>query len=96
MPLYDYRCQKCGAKFEVFIHSVSKADEIVHSCEVCGEQTVRLLSKGKFRFAPGHFFQPYIDTDISGEPIKIETQDQFFRECEKHGRGYRKVPDKIR
>ncbi len=97
MPLYDYRCGKCGAKFEVFVCSISKVDEMVHVCEVCGEQTKRLLSRGaRFTFAPGHFFQPYIDTDISGEPIKIESQDQFFRECEKHGKSYKKVPDKLR
>lgn len=96
MPLYEYRCPECGRKFDVFIHSISKVESFVHACEVCGAQTKRLLSKGKFTFAPGHFFQPYIDTDISGEPIKIESQDQFFRECEKHGKSYKKVPDKMR
>lgn len=96
VPLYDYRCPECGRKFEVFIHSISKVNELVHSCEICGCQTTRLLSQGRFKFATGHFFEPYVDTDISGEPIEIHSQDQFFRECEKHGKGYKKVPDKMR
>ena len=96
MPLYDYRCPECKRLFEVFIHSISQVNELVHACEVCGTQTTRLLSRGKFKFAPGHFFEPYIDTDITGDPIKISSQDQFFRECEKAGKGYKKVPDRMR
>jgi len=52
----------------------------------------------KYSFGVGHFFEPYVDTDIhpNGEPIKLESQQQFFNACQKHGRGYRKVRDKLR
>jgi len=97
MPLYDYRCPACGVDFEEFIHSIAKLEETVMKCPSCGHPSRRCLSKGaRFSFAPGSFFEPYIDTDITGEPIKINSQQQFFAECEKAGKGFRKVRDKLR
>ncbi len=96
MPMYDYRCPD-GHEFENFVHLISRVEEHVALCPVCGKPSSRLLSLGtKYRFAPGSFFEPYVDMDITGDPIRIDSQDQFFRECEKHGKGYRKVPDRLR
>lgn len=100
MPLYNYRCHVCGNRFEEFFHSMNDpASECVEcpACRVTGAK--RLLSSGmRFTFKTGDFFEPYIDTDIhpDGQPIKVETQQQFFRECEKYGRGFKKVRDKLR
>lgn len=97
MPLYDYRCPVCGTDFEEFIHSIGGLDQTEVRSPCCGHPSTRLLSKGaRFTFAPGSFFEPYVDTDITGEPIKIESQQQFFAECEKAGKGFRKVRDKLR
>lgn len=97
--LYDYQCPACGEKAEEFFHTYAQADEAEVVCPVCETPMGRLLSTGfRFQFAAGHFFEPYVDTNIhpEGEPIKIETQQQFFKECEKHGRGFRKIRDKMR
>ena len=43
MPLFEYRCQNCGTKFEALVFS-SQADKPVE-CENCGsEDTEKLLS----------------------------------------------------
>jgi putative FmdB family regulatory protein len=95
--MYDYRCPACGIDFEDFIHSIAKVEETVVFCPTCGTHSTRLASKGaRFSFAPGSFFEPYIDTDITGSPIKITSQQQFFTECEKAGKGFRKIQDKLR
>lgn len=47
MPLYDYRCQKCGETFEV-IQKFSDAPLTVH--EGCGGEVRRLLSAPALQF----------------------------------------------
>ena len=42
MPIYEYRCESCGARFEKLV-SYSQRDEV--KCENCGaEQTTRQIS----------------------------------------------------
>ncbi len=38
MPIYEYRCAKCGAKFEVFVRSSTSEEEL--RCEKCGHNEV--------------------------------------------------------
>jgi|CXWL01.1.fsa_nt_gi putative FmdB family regulatory protein len=43
MPLYEYRCQGCGERFEVLQRMGASADEVL--CPSCGaEHPERLLS----------------------------------------------------
>lgn len=75
---------------------VSSSREVTLVCPGCGSTCSRVLSTGvKYHIRAGHFFEPYVDTDITGDPIKITSQDQFFRECDKAGKGYRKAADKF-
>lgn len=47
MPLYEYRCRKCGAEFE----KIRKfSDPHLTKCEKCGGQLERLLSSPAFKF----------------------------------------------
>jgi putative FmdB family regulatory protein len=41
MPVYDYKCQKCGKVFEKFIRSLSAAAEV--KCEKCGSAKVKKM-----------------------------------------------------
>lgn len=93
MPMFDYRCNQCGKQIEEFVKCYN--DDVV--CE-CGAKMQKLLGPGKFTFKAGDFFEPYVDTDIhpEGKPIKIENREQFFSQCRKHGRGWRKISDKMR
>ncbi len=46
MPVYEYRCPKCGERFERFVRSISAQAEVV--CPRCGntevEKTVSLFA----------------------------------------------------
>jgi putative FmdB family regulatory protein len=49
MPLYEYKCPKCGRRFEEIV-TLSRADEVV--CESCGyEKPERLMSTFATGFA---------------------------------------------
>lgn len=43
MPTYDYECQKCGQKFEIF-HSMNDNSE--KNCDKCGSKAKKLISPG--------------------------------------------------
>ena len=43
MPIYEYQCKPCGAKFEKLVRSMSSTEAV--KCPECGsEQTARALS----------------------------------------------------
>jgi putative FmdB family regulatory protein len=39
MPVYEYCCDECGEKFELFVRSIAK--QTASSCPKCGSQRVR-------------------------------------------------------
>lgn len=41
MPVYDYKCRRCGAEFEKFLRSLAAASEV--KCEKCGSARVEKL-----------------------------------------------------
>ncbi len=41
MPVYDYKCRKCGAEFEKYLRSLSAASTV--KCEKCGSSQVTKL-----------------------------------------------------
>ena len=43
MPPYEYKCKKCGYKFEKF-HQMS--DESIKTCPECGSEVERLIGTG--------------------------------------------------
>lgn len=94
MPSFDYVCKECKIRQEVF---VKKYNDAV-SCPKCGVDMTKLLGRFKFQFGVGEFFDPYIDTDIhpEGQPLKIGSREEFFTQCRKYGRGWRKISDRMR
>ena len=44
MPIYEFRCNKCGHVFEEFVFS-SKADYDDISCPTCGEKKSEKLEE---------------------------------------------------
>ena len=46
MPIYEYRCQKCGSDFEEIVG----ANDLAPPCPSChSDKTQKLISKGTFR-----------------------------------------------
>ena len=73
MPLYEYQCESCGARFEV----IQKfTDPVVGTCKKCGGTVRRLLSAPAIQFkGTGWYITAYArkgmkgtDSDSSSSP----------------------------
>jgi putative FmdB family regulatory protein len=43
MPIFEYRCDECGQRFDAFFRRAEEADESSVSCSKCGSENVRKL-----------------------------------------------------
>jgi putative FmdB family regulatory protein len=43
MPIFEYRCEDCGQRFDAFFRRAEEADEGSISCSKCGSENVRKL-----------------------------------------------------
>jgi putative FmdB family regulatory protein len=55
MPIYEYRCTKCGCVFEE-ICSYSANGHATHKCAKCGHTAKRLISAPQVVFHGGGFY----------------------------------------
>lgn len=53
MPTYDYKCEKCGNRFEYF---QSMSSEPLKICKLCGGPLHRLFGEGAGIIFKGHGF----------------------------------------
>lgn len=53
MPIYEYRCLKCGHQFEK-LQSIS--DAAVRKCEKCGERVTRIFNPIAIHFKGSGFY----------------------------------------
>jgi len=68
MPLYEYKCQSCGEKFEV-IQKFSDAPLEVH--EKCGGHVERLISPSALQFkGSGWYVTDYAGGNGKSQPSK--------------------------
>lgn len=55
MPIYEYRCQACGAELEK-LQKIS--DPVLTDCPECGRETlVKLVSASSFRLKGGGWYE---------------------------------------
>ena len=77
MPLYEYKCEKCGDIFEVM---QKFADEPLRVHEKCGGLVNRLLSAPALQFkGSGWYVNDYAKagkSDASGASAKTESSDK--------------------
>jgi putative FmdB family regulatory protein len=64
MPLYEYQCESCGARFEV----IQKfTDPVVGTCKTCGGTVRRLLSAPAIQFkGTGWYVTDYARKGMKG------------------------------
>ncbi len=72
MPLYEYRCLKCGAHFE----KIQKFSDLpLRTCEECGGKLERLLSSPAIQFKGSGWYVTDYARKSSPEPSqKTEAQ----------------------
>ena len=68
MPIYEYKCRKCGKKFEVFQRIT---DDEVEGCKVCDGPVDKLISLSSFHLKGSGWYV----TDYGGKkPPPIESK----------------------
>ncbi|HEX5412704.1 MAG TPA: FmdB family zinc ribbon protein [Terriglobia bacterium] len=72
MPLYEYRCEKCGARIE----KIQKfSDPPLATCEKCGGDLTRLLSAPAIQFkGSGWYVTDYARKSKPGETGKSDSK----------------------
>jgi len=70
LPLYEYRCEKCGARVE----KIQKfSDPPLATCEKCGGKLTRLLSAPAIQFkGSGWYVTDYARKSKSGDAGKSD------------------------
>jgi hypothetical protein len=79
VPIHIIECYLNGHRVEKDI-DVSKGE--LFECSVCGESARVVYDWGKMAL---DIFQPFIDTNMCDTPVKIESKQQWARECDKRG-----------
>jgi putative FmdB family regulatory protein len=65
MPIYEYKCQKCGEEFEVF---QGIADPAVKSCKFCKGSVQKLMSLSSFQLKGSGWYA----TDYGGKKVPTD------------------------
>jgi putative FmdB family regulatory protein len=60
MPIYEYRCKKCGKEFEIF---QKMSDPVIKTCKICKGPANRLISMSSFHLKGGGWYV----TDYGGK-----------------------------
>jgi len=76
MPLYDFKCLRCGKEFEGF----SKMNDRLNIQCSCGGGTEILCST-----VNKDWFRKHINEDFDGTPIEVGSKGQLKELCKKHG-----------
>lgn len=77
MPLHDFECE-CGNRKEEQVANV----EAEIFCEKCGKRMKVVYDWGTMGI---DIFQPFVDTNMGDTPLKVESRQQWARECAKRG-----------
>jgi putative FmdB family regulatory protein len=65
MPIYEYKCKKCGSEFEVF-KKITDPDE--KNCKFCNGPVNKLISLSSFQLQGSGWYV----TDYAGKKPKAE------------------------
>jgi putative FmdB family regulatory protein len=67
MPIYEYKCKKCGSEFEVF-QKISEAD--AKSCKFCHGPVNKLMSLSSFQLQGSGWYV----TDYAGKKPNVKDE----------------------
>jgi len=73
MPIYEYKCQKCGHDYEA-LQKISDAP--LRKCPECGRQSLkRLVSAPRFRLAGSGWYETDFKSDKESKRNLVEKGD---------------------
>jgi putative FmdB family regulatory protein len=88
MPLYDFKCMKCGRVEEHF----TKVDDKISMCE-CGSESNRMITTN-YSIHADFASKDFITTDITGEPVRITSRRQMRNLMKEHGVTEKQAPSR--
>lgn len=93
--MYSYECQTCGAVHDHFKYHFEYTKTV--ECVDCGKTAVRIFLPG--RLPQVSTTQPFVTSDITGQPVEITSRKQEMDLCRRYGRlpvGKDEMPGKRR
>lgn len=80
MPLYDFKCKKCGGVIEDFC-CINELEEytINKKCPKCRGGVKRLIGGAK-----KDWFQVHVNENFDGTPIEVTSKRHLKELCKKH------------
>jgi len=82
MPIYEYRCRKCGHEIEV-IQKIS--DRPLQRCKECRGKLDKLISRTSFQLKGGGWYAHGYGASGSGKSSKSSTSDSSDSKDKKDG-----------
>lgn len=79
MPLYDFKCAKCGRIEEHW----AKMDEKMHMCD-CGHESDRLITS-RIYLQTDYASRDFVTADITGSEVRITSRKQLRNLCKENG-----------
>ena len=74
MPIYEYRCEKCGHEFDI-IQKMS--EDALTTCPVCSKASlIKLMSSSSFQLKGTGWYQTDFKTKPSEKPAKSEKPEK--------------------
>ena len=90
MPIYEYRCKKCGKQLEVLVRS---SDKQPTRCRECGGRLEKLISQTAIQFkGEGWYITDYARKGSVAE--KVEKELSSDTSAEKSAAGDKEKPKK--
>lgn len=77
MPLYDYKCKKCGLEFENFA-CINDRNRV--QCK-CGGKAELLITAKKTK----DWFYPHWNEHFGNTPIYVRSRNHLRQLCKEHG-----------
>ena len=73
MPIYEYKCQKCGSHFE---KRQNLSDEPLKVCESCGGELEKLVSLSGFQFKGAGWYVTDYSKKGSDNGVKADSGEK--------------------
>jgi putative FmdB family regulatory protein len=74
MPIYEYKCSKCGHLTEVW---QKLSDLSLHTCEACGGPVKKIISQNTFHLkGSGWYVTDYASRPSKNEPAQKDQKEK--------------------
>ena len=89
MPIYEYRCRKCGNVFEEWVKTFDSPE--LEPCPKCGGDAERIMSNTSFKLEGGGWFASCYGGKASGSasdaaPVRVEVPRRLRPDFLRRGR----------